>query len=118
MRPTRMVRLRPGYSPVMNSLTQAEPLPARLASGSWWFRSSDGELTLWQLPNPALAVWLVTVVLGLFDLPSTLAAQVEGVRHGALLVWALDEVVRGTSPFRRALGAVVFVGQVALLALG
>src|SRR5436190_9646938 len=102
----------------MNALTPVEPSPARLGSGSWWFRSADGELTLWQLPNPALAVWMVTLVLGLFDLPSALATEVEGVRHGALLVWALDEVVRGTSPFRRVLGAIVFVGQIALLTLG
>jgi hypothetical protein len=102
----------------MNSVARVEPLSARLTSASWWFRSSDGELTLWQLPNPALAVWMVTLVIGLFDLPSTLATHVEGIRHGALLVWALDEVVRGTSPFRRALGAVVLVGQLTFLTLG
>ncbi len=70
-----------------------------------------------QFPNPAIAVWIVAWVVGRFDLPSSLATQLEGVRHGALLVWGLDELVRGASPFRRALGAVVLVGQVTLLVL-
>ena len=87
-------------------------------SASWWFRDSDGRLTLWQLPNPALCVWLVAVVLGWFDLSAAHATAVAGVRHGALLVWALDEVVRGASPFRRLLGAVVLAAQVASVVSG
>jgi hypothetical protein len=31
------------------------------------------------------------------------------------LVWALDELLRGTSPFRRVLGAVVLGAQLAAL---
>ena len=54
---------------------------------------------------------MVAVVLGWLDLPATRATAVEGIRHGALLVWALDEVVRGASPFRRVLGAVVLAAQ-------
>jgi hypothetical protein len=94
-----------------------DPTPTRPGSASWWFRSADGRLTLWQLPNPALSVWLVAVVVGRFDLSSAHATAVDGVRHGALLVWALDEVVRGASPFRRVLGAVVLVAQLADLVL-
>lgn len=102
----------------MTSSTTTDPSPARLRSRSWWFRSSDGRLTLWQLPNPALCVWMVTLVLGRFDLSSTHATAVDGVRHGALLVWAVDEVVRGASPFRRLLGAAVLAAQLASLVLG
>ena len=60
-------------------------------------------------------MWLLAVVLGWFDLSAAHATAVDGVRHGALLVWALDEVVRGASPFRRVLGAVVLVWQVVSL---
>lgn len=88
---------------------------AHLRSGSWWFRSSDGRLVVWQVPNPALCVWMVALVLGWFDLSADHATAVDGVRRGALLVWALDEVVRGASPFRRLLGAVVFAAQLASL---
>jgi hypothetical protein len=56
-------------------------------------------------------VWLVTLVLGRFNLSAAHTTAVDGVRRGALLVWALDEVVRGASPFRRMLGAVVLAAQ-------
>lgn len=102
----------------MTSSTTIDPIAARPSSASWWFRSSDGSLTLWQLPNPALCVWLVTLVLGWFELSAAHATAVDGIRQGALLVWALDEVVRGASPFRRTLGAVVLATQLATLVLG
>jgi hypothetical protein len=71
-----------------------------------------------QPPNPALCVWLAAVALGWFDLSAAHAAEVRGIRHGALIVWALDEVVRGASPFRRVLGALVLVAQLVSLVLG
>ena len=102
----------------VTSSTTIAPLSARLSSASWWFRSPDGRLALWQWPNPALCVWMVALVLGRFELSATHANLVDGIRHGALLVWALDEVVRGTSPFRRTLGAVILAAQLAALFLG
>jgi hypothetical protein len=61
---------------------------------------------------------MVAWVLGWFELSTTHATAVEGVRRGALIVWALDELVRGASPFRRLLGAVVLAAQLAALVLG
>ena len=107
---------RSGYVGNVTSTTTPD-VSTRLRSGSWWFRSSDGRLVLWQLPNPALWVWMVALVLGRFDLSATHATMVDGVRHGALLVWSLDEIVRGASPFRRLLGLVVFAAQLASLVL-
>jgi hypothetical protein len=92
-------------------------ISARLTSASWWFRSSDGRLTLWQLPNPALCVWLVALVLGRCHLSAAHLTVIDGVRRGALVVWALDEVVRGASPFRRILGAVVLAAQISAIVL-
>ena len=102
----------------MRPPTASTPLPSRLTSASWWFRSKDGQLAVGQLPNPALAVWFAAVVVGTFPLAPSHAATVDGIRSGALVVWALDEVVRGASPFRRVLGAVVLAGQLISLALG
>jgi hypothetical protein len=102
----------------VTSSTTIESISDRLSSTSWWFRSSDGRWTLWQLPNPALCVWLVTLVLGWLELSPANATAVDGIRHGALLVWSLDEVVRGASPFRRVLGAVILAAQLAMLVLG
>lgn len=69
-----------------------------------------GQVVLAQFPNPALAVWFVAALLrwtGLVDGESADTARDIGT--GALLVWALDEIVRGASPFRRLLGAAVLV---------
>ena len=95
-----------------------DPISTGPGSATWWFRSSDGSLTLLQLPNPALCVWLVTLVLGWFHLSAATATAVEGVRHGAVVVWALDEVVRGASPFRRVLGAAILAAQLVTFVRG
>jgi len=82
----------------------------------WWVRDQNGELTLAQWPNPALAVWLVAVVVGSTGvLGADRTATLAGVGQGALVVWALDELVRGASPFRRLLGVVVLAGQLVRL---
>ena len=63
---------------------------------------------LGQLPNPALAVWLASLVVGWTGvLGADRAETLTGVGQGALVVWALDELLRGSSPVRRLLGAVV-----------
>jgi hypothetical protein len=58
------------------------------------------------------------MVLGWFHLSAVQAIAVDGIRHGALVVWALDEVVRGASPFRRILGAVILAAQFVTFVLG
>lgn len=88
----------------------------RFSSPAWWFRSQDGRWAVAQPPNPAISVWIAAVLIGFLPLSPARATTVEGVRHGALIVWSLDEVVRGASPFRRVLGAVVLTGQLLLLA--
>ncbi|MGH3330721.1 MAG: hypothetical protein ACRDPJ_05370 [Nocardioidaceae bacterium] len=90
--------------------------PARILSPGWWVRDRRGRLTLAQWPNPALAVWLVAVFVSWTGvLGSARSATLADVGRGALIVWALDELVRGASPFRRLLGAVVLVAQLARL---
>jgi len=82
----------------------------------WWVRDENGRVTLAQWPNPAMAVWLVTVVVGWTGvLGADRSATLADVGRGALIVWALDELVRGASPFRRLLGAVVLAGQLVRL---
>jgi hypothetical protein len=83
----------------------------RFPSPQWWIRDRDGEVAIAQPPNPALVVWLVTVVVGWTHLLDDRRTAVVGhVGQGALLAWALDELLRGASPVRRLLGAVVLVG--------
>jgi hypothetical protein len=82
----------------------------------WWVRDRDGKLILAQWPNPALAVWLVSIIVGATGLLGGARGDtLTAIGQGALIVWALDELVRGANPFRRLLGAAVLVPQ--LLAL-
>jgi hypothetical protein len=88
----------------------------RVRSLRWWVRDQDGDLTLVQWPNPALSVWLATVIAGWTGLlGAARSSALADVGHGALLVWALDELIRGASPIRRLLGAVVSVAQLVRL---
>jgi hypothetical protein len=71
-------------------------------------RDRTGRIAVVSWPNPALAVWLATVVVGWTGaLPAHRDAALVWVGRGALTAWALDELVRGESPVRRVLGAVV-----------
>jgi hypothetical protein len=86
--------------------------PPRAGSLRWWISDRQGRTALVAWPNPALVVWLVTVVVRWVDvLDGDRAADVQTIGQGALIVWALDELVRGASPARRVLGALVLGAQ-------
>ena len=85
----------------------------------WFFRNRQtGAITIGQLPNTALWIFLVgTVLLWTWRPAGGIGDKWECLVQAALLVWAIDEVVRGVNPWRRSLGAVVLVYQV-MAALG
>ena len=87
------------------------PTPRPL-SPAWWLRDRDGHLALVSWPNPALAVSLAAVVIVWAGvLTARQEEAVHWVGQGALIVWALDELLRGASPVRRVLGALVLTVQ-------
>jgi len=77
------------------------------AAFDWCFRSrEDGRITIAQLPNPALWIFLATVVLRRV-VPDEQEGALEvlaWVGLAALAWWALDELIRGCNPWRRLLG--------------
>lgn len=88
----------------------------RALSLRWWLCDRNGDLTLVQWPNPALSVWLATTIVGSMGLLGVArSATLADIGQGALLVWALDELVRGASPVRKLLGALVSVAQLVRL---
>ena len=88
----------------------------RVLSPQWWVRDGDGHVRVAQRPNPALTVWLLAVVLGLTGLLGAgRTATLDLVGSGALVAWSLDELVRGSSPFRRIIGAAVLGVELARL---
>ena len=72
----------------------------------WMFRSrSTGRITLAQLPNWRLGVWLLaSLVMWLADPQGWVRAVLVVVASAALALWAGDELLRGVNPFRRLLG--------------
>jgi hypothetical protein len=58
------------------------------------------------------AAALVSLLIRRHPGPSITAGAIA---RGALLVWALDELLRGVHPWRRLLGTVVLAGIVASL---
>ena len=78
--------------------------------------SRTGRIALVQVPNPALGVWALSTVALRVGLVADRAAEVRWIGAGALIAWSADEVIRGASPARRLLGAVVLGGQLYLFA--
>ncbi|MFA5884640.1 MAG: hypothetical protein WDA60_12370 [Acidimicrobiia bacterium] len=80
----------------------------------WWFRNREtGRITIGQWPNVALTVFIVAWGLRrVLDPSGTADTVLAVVATVALVVWALDELIRGVNPWRRALGAVVLAWQV------
>ncbi len=70
------------------------------------FRSRQtGQIVIAQFPNVALGLYLaVALTRRVLDPAGSLRTALDGVAVGALAWWAVDEVVRGVNPWRRALG--------------
>lgn len=85
-----------------------------MRSGSlrWWFENREtGDITIAQFPNPPLWIAATGWILGrLFD--GTIGTAATVATFGALIWWAIDEIIRGVNPWRKALGAAVLVWQV------
>ena len=75
----------------------------------WFFRDRrSGAITVAQAPN--LVLWIVIGAAGLRWLvpsPSRLDTGLGLVVRGGLILWAVDEILRGVNPWRRCLGATV-----------
>ena len=73
----------------------------------WFFRNRrTGRITIAQAPNPALVVFLAAAALRLIARTSGTVGTVGDVGASiALIVWSVDEIVRGVNPWRRILGS-------------
>jgi hypothetical protein len=75
----------------------------------WMFRSRrTGAITLAQLPNWQLEVWLLgSAVMWLGDPQGRVRGALVVLASASLVLWAGDEVLRGVNPFRRIMGVAV-----------
>jgi hypothetical protein len=80
----------------------------------WLFENREtGGITVAQVPNLPLAIFLVAAALRMLLHPhGGVGTAVSVVATAALLWWAIAEVVRGVNPFRRLVGGVVTVATV------
>jgi hypothetical protein len=91
----------------------------RLSSGrpdrrDFWdklWRDRQGRIAIWQTPNLPLIGWLVLTCLSLL-FSGHLADVLSWLGSAALIIWALLEVFKGASYFRRALGLLILVMSV------
>ena len=85
----------------------------------WCFRNREtGAITVAQTPNLALSVFLVsTAILWLGRPNGAILTVAKVVATGSLIVWSLDELVRGVNPWRRLLGIVVLIYEVSTVRL-
>ncbi len=78
----------------------------------WWLRNEDtGRLVLFQFPNPALWVFFAATAVR-WSPYDGVDSELRWIGSGALMVWGLDELVRGDAPYRRILGVVVLGWQI------
>lgn len=84
---------------------------------NWFFRSREtGAITIAQWPN--LVLWIVItagILLWIWPSAGKPSLGLTVVFKGGLLVWAVDEMVRGVNPWRRCLGTAVAAYVIATL---
>ena len=77
----------------------------------WFFRNrKTGRLVIVEFPNPALWVFAAATLLRWSSYDAR-DAELRWIGSGALIVWGLDELVRGHAPWRRLLGVIVLAWQ-------
>jgi len=80
-----------------------------------FFRNRQtGAITVAQAPNLPLWIAIVAGILRWLWSPSgNFGLALTVVFKGGLIVWAIDEIFRGVNPWRRCLGAVVLIFEIA-----
>jgi hypothetical protein len=96
--------------------TEPAAVPTRAQSfAAWYFRDASGNLVLGQPPNRPIKIMAGMLLsrwalrLGGLRAGSPLDVALERVGRGVLTWWALDELLRGATPYRRSIGAAVLV---------
>jgi hypothetical protein len=77
-----------------------------------------GHITVVQWPNISLSVYIVdSIALHVFHPTGGAETLARVLANVALLLWAIDELLRGVNPFRRILGLVVMITTCVTLSL-
>lgn len=74
-----------------------------------YFADKNGHVVLWQRPNAPLIVWLVFTSFAAILGSGPLHGVCSLVARVSITIWAILEILRGVSPFRRTLGGVIML---------
>ncbi|HSX28836.1 MAG TPA: hypothetical protein VLF60_05300 [Candidatus Saccharimonadales bacterium] len=72
-----------------------------------FWKDSKGAIVVWQFPNPPLWGWIFCTLVAHFIGNGRFKDGVQFVGTVLLAYWAVSEVTRGASYFRRLLGILV-----------
>ena len=87
----------------------------RRRGADWWFRNPrTGELVRGETPNGPLIVFLGGMTASVAVPDDDVSSIARNVAFFGLAWWALDEFVRGSTPFRRVMGAGTLLGMAVL----
>lgn len=92
-------------------MPSAPPMTRHRSLVDRFFRDPDtDEVVVVQMPNIPLWLFLIaTAVRTLVHPAGVLGTGVSLIAQVSLAVWAVLEIAKGESPFRRVLGAVVLI---------
>ena len=74
-----------------------------------FFKDKDGKVVVWQTPNIPLIACAIAFALTFVPLPEKWHSLVGHISFGFLFTWAWLETTKGSSRFRRTLGAAVLL---------
>jgi hypothetical protein len=77
-----------------------------------FFRSSNGEVVIGQMPNIPITVWVVVTLLKFVYKTGQVNLALDLLASSALFVWAIGELFQGASHFRQWLGLLVLIALI------
>jgi hypothetical protein len=77
-----------------------------------FFAGKNGKIVIWQKPNFLLIGWFIFLVSSKLISNKTFKTDLSFISFVFLALWAVLEIFRGDSYFRRFLGLVVLVWSV------
>src|SRR3954453_18037004 len=93
-------------------MSTVAPHERHSAVGRFFRNPETGKVVVVQMPNIPLWVFLATAAIRAVLHPKGATGTAVSIVAGvSLAVWAILEIVRGDSAFRRVLGAAVLVGM-------
>lgn len=73
------------------------------------WKDKDGNIVIWQTPNVWLWIWIALMLVSIFLNKGKILDVINWAGSASLGMWAVLELLRGASYFRRILGLIVLV---------